>query len=54
MEETDYVPVDFIVVAAGVIRSSFPAGKITASDVFNVSSLNSGANRTSGYPLIPM
>ena len=46
------MPVDFAVVAAGVIRGSFPAGEITTSDVFNVSSLGSGADGTPGYPLI--
>ena len=51
-EGADYVPVDFAVVAAGVIRGSFPAGEITYSDVFNVSSLGSGADGTPGYPLI--
>ena len=51
-EGADYVPVDFAVVAAGVIRGSFPAGEITTSDVFNVSSLGSGADGTPGYPLI--
>ena len=51
-EGADYVPVDFAVVAAGVIRGSFQAGDITTSDVFNVSSLGSGADGTPGYPLI--
>lgn len=51
-EGEDYVPVDFAVVAAGVIRGSFQAGDITTSDVFNVSSLGSGADGTPGYPLI--
>ena len=51
-EGEDYVPVDFAVVAAGVIRESFSAGEITTSDVFNVSSLGSGADGTPGYPLI--
>ena len=46
------MPVDFAVVAAGVIRESFSAGEITTSDVFNVSSLGSGADGTPGYPLI--
>ena len=45
-EGADYVPVDFAVVAAGVIRGSFPAGEITTSDVFNVSSLGSGMTWT--------
>ena len=51
-EGADYVPVDFAVVAAGVIRGSFQAGEITTADVFNVSSLGSGADGTPGYPLI--
>ena len=51
-EREDYVPVDFAVVAAGVIRESFSAGEITTSDVFNVSSLGSGADGSPGYPLI--
>ncbi|MEG0767347.1 MAG: 5'-nucleotidase C-terminal domain-containing protein, partial [Clostridia bacterium] len=38
-EGTDYVPVDFAVVASGVVRASFPAGNITVSDAFNVSPL---------------
>ena len=51
-EGENYVPVDFAVVAAGVIRESFSAGEITTSDVFNVSSLGSGADGSPGYPLI--
>lgn len=51
-EGEDYVPVDFAVVAAGVIRESFSAGDITTSDVFNVPSLGSGADGSPGYPLI--
>lgn len=51
-EGDDYIPVDFAVVASGVIRGSFAAGKITVSDAFNVSSLGSGADGTPGYPLI--
>ncbi len=51
-EGADYVPVDFAVVASGVIRASFAAGEITTSDAFNVSSLGSGADGTPGYPLI--
>ncbi|MFQ7453973.1 MAG: hypothetical protein ACLRNQ_24215 [Flavonifractor plautii] len=35
-----------------MIRGSFPAGEITTSDAFNVSSLGSGADGTPGYPLI--
>ena len=51
-EGADYVPVDFAVVAEGVIRASFPQGSITTADAFRVSSLGSGADRTPGYPLI--
>lgn len=51
-EGEDYVPVDFAVVASGVIRGSFAAGEITVSDAFNVSSLGSGADGTPGYPLV--
>ncbi|MGM9606215.1 MAG: bifunctional metallophosphatase/5'-nucleotidase [Oscillospiraceae bacterium] len=51
-EGKDYVPVDFAVVASGVIRGSFAAGDITVSDAFNVSSLGSGADGTPGYPLV--
>ena len=50
-EGENYVPVDFAVVASGVIRGSFAAGEITTSDAFNVSSLGSGADGTPGYPL---
>lgn len=51
-EGADYVPVDFAVVAEGVIRASFPRGSITTADAFRVSSLGSGADGTPGYPLI--
>ncbi len=47
-----YVPVDFAVVASGVIRASLTRGEITTSDAFNVSSLGSGGDGTPGYPLI--
>ena len=51
-EGADYVPVDFAVVASGVVRASFAQGDITTSDAFNVSSLGSGGDGTPGYPLI--
>lgn len=51
-EGEDYVPVDFAVVASGVVRASFAQGDITTSDAFNVSSLGSGGDGTPGYPLI--
>ena len=47
-----YVPVDFAVVASGVVRDSFPAGAITEAGAFNVSSLGFGADGTPGYPLV--
>ncbi len=47
-----YVPVDFAVVASGVVRASLTRGDITTSDAFNVSSLGSGGDGTPGYPLI--
>lgn len=51
-EGADYVPVDFAVVASGVIRASLAKGNITVSDAFDVSSLGSGADGTPGYPLV--
>lgn len=51
-EGESYVPVDFAVVASGVIRGSFAAGDITVADAFDVSSLGSGADGTPGYPLV--
>ena len=51
-EGADYVPVDFAVVASGVIRASLAPGEITVSDAFDVSSLGSGADGTPGYPLV--
>lgn len=51
-EGSAYVPVDFAVVAAGVVRGSFSKGDITVSDVFNVSSIGSGGDGTAGYPLV--
>lgn len=47
-----YVPVDFAVVASGVVRASFVKGDLTTSDAFNVSSLGVGGDGTPGYPLI--
>ena len=46
------MPVDFAVVASGVIRASLAEGEITVSDAFQVSSLGSGGDGTPGYPLI--
>ena len=51
-EGENYVPVDFAVVASGVIRASLAKGDITVSGAFDVSSLGSGADGTPGYPLV--
>lgn len=51
-EGADYVPVDFAVVASGVVRASLAKGEVTVSDAFDVSSLGSGADGTPGYPLV--
>ncbi|MEF9917353.1 MAG: bifunctional UDP-sugar hydrolase/5'-nucleotidase [Lachnospiraceae bacterium] len=51
-EGANYQPVDFAVVASGVVRASFAKGNITASDAFQVSSLGVGGDGTPGYPLI--
>ncbi len=48
----DAEPVTMAVTASGVIRGSFLAGDITASDVFNVSSLGIGTDGLAGYPLV--
>lgn len=52
VEGEDYVPVDFALTANGVVRESLPTGKLTVSDVFNVSSLGIGADGVPGYPLV--
>lgn len=51
-EGEDGVPVDIALTATGVIRESLPVGELTASDVFNVSSLGIGADGIPGYPLV--
>lgn len=51
-EGADAVPVDLALTASGVIRESLPVGELTASDVFNVSSLGIGADGVPGYPLV--
>ncbi|MDR1116781.1 MAG: bifunctional metallophosphatase/5'-nucleotidase [Oscillospiraceae bacterium] len=51
-EGESYVNVDVSVVPAGVVRSSFTAGDISAADVFDVSSLGIGADGLAGYPLV--
>lgn len=51
-EGENYKEITAAVVPVGTIRSSFFAGDITVSDVFNVSSLGVGKDQISGYPLI--
>jgi len=51
-EGSAYERVDVAVVPAGVVRSSFGEGEITAAAAFNVSSLGIGADGIPGYPLV--
>jgi len=51
-EGENYIPIDFALTAAGVVRESLPVGDLTVSDVFNVSSLGIGADGVPGYPLV--
>lgn len=51
-EGEDYQEITAAVALIGTIRSSFYAGDITTSDVFNVSSLGIGPDKVPGYPLI--
>lgn len=51
-EGTGAAPIAAAFVNSGVIRASFAKGNITVSDVFDVSSIGSGADGTAGYPLI--
>ncbi|NLT19806.1 MAG: bifunctional metallophosphatase/5'-nucleotidase [Syntrophomonadaceae bacterium] len=51
-EGDNYQPVDVAIVPNGTIRASLVKGDITVSDVFNVSSLGTGPDKKSGYPLI--
>ncbi len=51
-EGEDAEPVTLALTASGVIRETFPAGDITVSDVFNVSSLGIGTDGLAGYPLV--
>lgn len=45
-------PFDLAVSPSGTIRSSFMAGDITATDIFNTSSLGIGEDEKVGYPLV--
>lgn len=51
-EGKDYETVDVAVAPAGVIRSSFDKGNITAADAFNALSLGTGKDGIAGYPLV--
>ena len=52
LEGDNYIPVDFAMTANGIIRDSLPLSEVTVSDVFNILSLGSGSDQTSGYPLV--
>ncbi|MDO4314396.1 MAG: bifunctional UDP-sugar hydrolase/5'-nucleotidase [Oscillospiraceae bacterium] len=52
LEGGDYVPVDFAVAPAGVIRDVLRAGEVTTAQAFDILSLGSGADGTPGYPLV--
>ena len=45
-------PIDAAFVNSGLIRATIYGGDITVSDVFDVSSIGSGADGSAGYPLI--
>ncbi len=51
-EGDSYRQVDVAVVPSGVIRGSFSRGDITVSQIFNVSSLGTGPDGKTGYPLV--
>ncbi len=52
LEGAAYDPITMAVVPSGVIRASFPRGKLTTADAFNALSLGIGADGTIGYPLV--
>ncbi len=52
VEGSDYIPVDFAIIPAGVIRDRFTTGDITVTNAFDVLSLGIGADGTPGYPLV--
>ena len=51
-EGDNYDKIAMTVIPAGIIRSSFVKGNITAADAFSTSSLGLGKDNLSGYPLI--
>ncbi len=51
-EGADYEPVTIAISPNGTIRGSFIEGKVSVSDIFNVSSLGIGPDRVPGYPLL--
>lgn len=50
-EGENYTPITMTIEPVGVVRDTFHKGKITTSDVFNVSSLGIGPDGITGYPL---
>ncbi len=51
-EGADYVKVDVAVAPSGLIRAPLLKGALTVSDTFNVLSVGSGLDGTTGYPLV--
>lgn len=51
-EGTNYQTVTVAVEPQGVVRGAFYQGNITVADTFRVKSLGSGANGSTGYPLV--
>lgn len=51
-EGKNYEPVTLALSPNGTIRASFVEGRISTSDVFNVSSLGIGPDKIPGYPLL--
>lgn len=51
-EGTNYQPVTVAVEPQGVVRGAFYQGNITVADTFRVKSLGSGADGSTGYPLV--
>ena len=52
VEGSGGAPVDLAIVPEGVIREIIAEGPVTVSDAYQILSLGSGADGTSGYPLV--
>jgi len=52
MEGKNYIPVDVAIVPKGVIRNILSPGPVTVASAYQVLSLGSGADGSSGYPLV--